>query len=214
MGFLDGTERIQDLVLTQEGRRQLSLGELEFRYFAVFDDGVDYSPLNYRSGSFSAEELEGMRQLMIEDTPMMEVSPGRVGDGRIDEDATLLPRSFLFDRRSGHRTLPTLTVSPDVRSGSLVVGQAMLSPSLTTMQAGILRQSSDRLYFSLSMGDDPTVAGFSIKVYESGSEGLREMSPRLDYSNVRSFGLHLQGITDEESGAPRTVGQNRGEGGV
>ena len=51
MGLLDKNDRIIDLVLPSEGRRQLSLGELEFKYFSVFDDEVDYDPYVANSGS-------------------------------------------------------------------------------------------------------------------------------------------------------------------
>lgn len=42
MGFLDPKERILDIILTEKGRELLSKGELVIKYYAFFDDEVDY----------------------------------------------------------------------------------------------------------------------------------------------------------------------------
>lgn len=42
MSFLDPKERIMDIILTQEGRRLLSQGNLQVKYYRFFDDEVDY----------------------------------------------------------------------------------------------------------------------------------------------------------------------------
>ena len=53
-GYLNPKERILDIQLTNEGKRQLSLGNLKIRYASFSDSGTYYSPLDqYDSGSFS-----------------------------------------------------------------------------------------------------------------------------------------------------------------
>lgn len=42
MSFLDSKERIMDILLTQEGRKRLSQGNLQIKYYRFFDDEVDY----------------------------------------------------------------------------------------------------------------------------------------------------------------------------
>lgn len=52
-GFLNPKERILDIQLTNEGKKQLSLGELKIQYASFSDAGVFYSNLDqYDSGSF------------------------------------------------------------------------------------------------------------------------------------------------------------------
>lgn len=42
MSFLDPKERILDITLTEEGRKKLSQGKLQVKYYRFFDDEVDY----------------------------------------------------------------------------------------------------------------------------------------------------------------------------
>lgn len=42
MAFLDPKERVMDIILTQYGRKKLSQGKLEIKFYRFFDDEVDY----------------------------------------------------------------------------------------------------------------------------------------------------------------------------
>ena len=43
MGFLDQKERILDIVLTDYGKELLSKNQLNFKYYAFSDEGINYS---------------------------------------------------------------------------------------------------------------------------------------------------------------------------
>lgn len=67
MGYLDKQSRVIDVVLTECGRRLYALGKLDFAYFGLFDDMIDYDPVK-ASGSFTDDE----RDQQAEATPILE----------------------------------------------------------------------------------------------------------------------------------------------
>lgn len=50
MAFLDTKEEMLKLILTEYGKRKLSEGKLNIKFYSFFDDEVDYQTL-YSSGS-------------------------------------------------------------------------------------------------------------------------------------------------------------------
>lgn len=207
MGFLDGSERVQDVVLTPEGRRLLSLGQLEFAYFSVHDDGLHYRPTNYLSGSLGDEENSDVRP-RIEDTPMLEAFPGRPIETAVDVDFVLRPAEFLFDVPAGHRFVPSLQVTPDVTGSLIMVDQGRLDGASAGAQKLVLRQSDNSLTLLLDMRDGAPQEGFLMRLYASGSDGLSEIIPELDAMNRMSYGLDLH-ATREESVPTAARGEQR-----
>lgn len=207
MGFLDGSERIQDVVLTPEGRRLLSMGRLEFVYFSVHDDGLSYDPINYLSGSLPEEELAEVRR-SIEDTPMLEAFSGRPVETAVDVDFTLRPSSFVFDLPVGHRFIPSLQVTPDVTGSLMIVDQGRVEGSSTGDLGSVQRQSdaSVRMRVGLDLGG--VQDGFLVRMYTSGSDGLTEIIPEIDGMNRLSYGLDVY-VLPEESAARASRGEPR-----
>jgi len=215
MGFLDKTERVLDIVLTREGRRQLSEGHLDFRYFVLFDDEVDYDPYVANSGSLTEDGFKEARQALTEDTLVFEAIHGRLITEVSDADHTLGPRSPLFDMPQGQTILPKLAVVPDVTSSIMSVTQAVVSShGPKNRPAAALRQKPTVSTFELDVKnyfDDSLDQGVWVRLFTSGSEGLREVIPARDYLNEYSYGLHVKVAVDELDATVKRKA-SRGEG--
>lgn len=201
MGLLDKKERIVDMILTQEGRRQLSLGQLEFRYFCLFDDEVDYDPYVPSTGSLTDTQLRELKTRLIEDAVVFEAFHGVVPAVARDRDNLGLPRSRIFDMPQGSDLLPRATFTPDVLSGSLEIRQAIVSADgPESLPAGVMRQTPTVFGISTDVVDgfvDSKDVGVLVRVFVSGSEGLQEVIPARDYSGDICYGLSLKALTDE-----------------
>lgn len=198
MGFLDSRERVQDVVLTQEGRRQLAAGTLEFRYFSVHDDELDYEPIVYSSGSFDDDGLEQYLREVIEDTPVMEAVVGKPSLSVRDVDNSLVPRSYLFDARDASGIVPVLSIAPALTSSMIEVDQASLVHAGNQVNTGVVRRAEGALHVKPSLVGGPVGEGFSVMLFMSGSDGLEEIVPSYDSLGRRSYGLHLHISIDEE----------------
>jgi hypothetical protein len=207
VGILDKNERIVDIVLTAEGKRQLSLGELEFKYFCLFDDEVDYDPYVAGSGSLTEVALDESRNRLIEDTFVFEAVSGVTPRDMKDRDNTACPRSRLFDMPQGLDVLPRMTYTPDLLSGTLEVRQAVISSDgPTQLPAGVVRQSPTVFGIDFDVVDgfvDSKDAGVLVRVFSSGSEGLQEILPAKDYSGDVCYALALKAYADEDDAVVR-----------
>lgn len=184
MGFLDPRERILDVVLTEEGRRQYALGELRFVSFAAFDDLVDHDPWTSITGSD-----EYLRDL-LESTPMLEapVVP------RVSSlEGPLVPSGRLFTAAGGYIRIPQVEVS----TGSLdvQVGQSVKEGTIPTY----FRTDPTDAFLSLSLvGDDePGSQGYSVVLLEEHVSGTwTEVSPLLDIAGRLSYGPFVVAVPD------------------
>jgi len=202
MGLLDKNERIVDMVLTIEGRRQFSLGELEFKYFCLFDDEVDYDPYVPSTGSLTDVQLAETKLRLLEDAFVFEAVPGTSPSSLRDRDNDGLPKSRLFDMPQGRSILPRLTITPDVFSGSLEVRQAIVAADgPVTLPAGVVRQRPTVFGLHLDVVDgfvDSKDLGVLVRVFSSGSDGLQEIEPVRDYSGDFCYGLVLKALADDK----------------
>lgn len=185
------------MVLTSQGRLLLSKGQLNFSYFVLFDDEVDYSPVIVQSGSLSAAELSSSIDVQIESTLVMEARPGyRLGNASgSDFTSVHLP---IFTMPQGQHVLPRVSTG-SFPSGTLDIGtkhRKIQDIHVKTDADGNVKQTFgpyDRGYeryepkgvdVDLSYRDyevDPSrVEGFLLRVYRSGSEGLVELSDKRD----------------------------------
>lgn len=198
MGFLDPKERVQDIVLTQEGRRQLAAGTLEFRYFSVHDDELDYEPLVYASASFDSDGLEQRFRDIIEDTPIMEAAVGKPSLYVRDIDNSVVPRSYLFDARDASGIVPTLSIAPAVTSSLIQVDQASIIDEVRQTHTGVVRRAEGSFDVKPYLVGSLSGQGFAVTLFMSGSDGLEEITPSYDSLGRRSYGLHLHISVDDE----------------
>lgn len=101
MGFLDQKERVLDVVLTDLGRDLLSRNQLNFKYYAFSDEGIDYSG-SLSSSTMLSSTLDNYihKQMAFE------------ADQRIDRDL----RSFLYTIPPDRQVLPEFKINADLTS--------------------------------------------------------------------------------------------------
>ena len=186
------------MVLTNQGRLLLSKGELEFTYFVLFDDEVDYSPAIVESGSLTAAQLSSSIDSQIEATLVMEAIPGyRLGVNMSGSDFTSVHRP-VFTMPQGQKLLPRVTTD-NFQSGTLDIGSkhrkiqdihvktdsdGNVKQTFGPYDRGYERYDAKSVKVDLTYRDfavDPSrIEGFLIRVYKSGSDGLVELSDKRD----------------------------------
>ena len=184
MGFLDAKDRIVDFVLTERGRQLYALGELDFTYFAVFDDGIDYDP-------WSQSDLsDSDRESLIESTAMFEAPSVPLPSG---PTASLEPRSHVFTAADGYNSIPRPSIG---MTASLVLSCDQYSGQSSAYYRVGTNHASVQL--GLQGDTEPHSPGFDVTVYASGSSGLQELSPRIDSSARRCFDPFVACTVDTE----------------
>ena len=184
MGFLDRKSRVIDVVLTGRGRELFALGELDFAYYAFFDDGIDYDP--WSTGSLTAEE----REELIHSTPMLEAP--LVPDRRTTV-IPLEPTSFLFKAAPDYGAVPRL-LQPNP-TGS----QAVLRCDQVSSGSSFMRTGTSLAVVPLEVSAETAGSeGFSVHFYTSGSNGLSELRTRTDLRGRRVLDPFVALSIDDE----------------
>jgi hypothetical protein len=202
-GFLNSSERVIDLVLTDTGKQLLLRGALQFIYWVPFDDEVNYTPAVtiWNSGSYTTpsqlDELAALitstSQSMVEDPVIREASAGYRGLNAREIDNTNVFRPMYTARPGvGHMSpLPQIVLSQtgsiDVqveqtflskrqvkKDSSGNVLEAMLSDVGYQRRAGTSVQI-DVGYNTGSFIIDKGYEGFLVTVYQEVSGTLQEV---------------------------------------
>jgi hypothetical protein len=202
-GFLDKNNRVVDLILTGLGKSQLSLGKLNFMYWAPFDDEIDYTPYISQSGTMDSATLSSSISDQIENSLITEAVTGYRPLDHRGQDLTNV-RKPIFTMPHGQTRLPTMVlVSSSGSDLSLTVDQSKLfdllikrdlmgnvSQQLGPFDRGYVRSDSSAESITLShdgFPPDHRSDGFLIKVLTSGSDGFSDSSSNRDLSNQISF---------------------------
>lgn len=101
MAFLNQKERILDIVLTDKGRELLSKNQLQFKYYAFSDEGINYSGSLSASVSVSSSLDDIVRRNFSFEA-----------DQRKERDL----RSFLYTIDRNKKVLPQFRTSIDISS--------------------------------------------------------------------------------------------------
>ncbi len=184
MGFLDRKSRVVDVVLTGRGRELFALGELDFAYYALFDDGIDYDP--WSSGSLTDEE----RDELIHSSPMFEAP--LVPDRRTTT-IPLEPTSFLFKAAPDYGAVPRM-LQPHPTGSSVVLRCDQFSSGSTFIRTGT---SLAVVPVELS-AEAAGAEGFSIHFFVSGTNGLAELRTRTDLKGRRALDPFVAVTVDDE----------------
>lgn len=208
-GFLDKNDRIVDMVLTNEGKRLLSKGNLRFVYFALFDDEVDYSPVISTSGNLTAEQLSGTIYTQIESTLVREASTGYQNMNQSGSDFVNVHRP-IFTMPHGQHYLPRMSSSNEPTSPATLEvkhrklqdihvqldGKGNVINTLGPYDRGYERFDSSNITFDLFVKDfnvDPSHReGFLVRVFHTGTEGFVEVDERRDLRNDLAFNNDLK----------------------
>jgi len=184
VGFLDRKSRVIDVVLTGRGRELFALGELDFAYYALFDDGIDYDP--WSSGSLTDEE----RDELIHSSPMFEAP---VVPDRRTTVVPLEPTSFLFKAAPDYGAVPRM-LQPNPTGSSAVLRCDQVSSG-----SSFIRTGTSLSVVPLEMSAETASSdGFSVHFFSSGTNGLVELKPRTDLKGRRVIDPFVGISIDEE----------------
>lgn len=202
-GFLDKRDRIVDMTLTDYGRQLISVGQLDFVYWAAFDDGVDYSPVLMESSSLDSITLSSSLVSAIEESLVIEAIPGRTNVVNGNESAGLT--SILFDVPQGKVTIPRAMLPMKGAIDVIQTSQRKLTQThvkktdegvvverVGPIDVGYERLNATSLPVSLGykIGDYPLgheYSGFFIEIHVSGTDGLTSVDARRDSTNSLVF---------------------------
>ena len=185
MGYLDKQSRVIDVVLTERGRKLYSSGRLDFAYFGLFDDCIDYDPAKC-SGSFSDDE----REAQIEATPVFEAPIVPDIRGTI---APLEPTAHIFTAAPGYVKIPTMVAPVDGSQIDLMADQRRSGD--TYRRTGTSLAQIDLSVIGDAENGNP---GFVVRVLSSGSNGLQSMEFRRDLSARRAVDSFIAVSVDDE----------------
>ncbi len=185
MGFLDRKSRVVDIVLTGRGRELFALGELDFSYYAFFDDGIDYDP--WSTGSLTDEE----RDDLIHSSPTLE-APG-VPDRR-SSVIPLEPTSFVFKAAPDYGAVPRM-LQPNPTGSQVVLRCDQFSSGSSFIRTGT-SLAVVPVELSAEAGGSE---GFSVHFFSSGSGGLTELRTRTDLRGRRALDPFVAVSVDEET---------------
>lgn len=190
MGFLDKNSRVIDFILTERGKRLFAAGQLDFAYYALFDDGIDYDPV----GATTREE----RQEVIEDTPMLEVGTVKEVRGTV---SALEPQSPLFTAAPNVRRIPRIS-SPAEDALEVKCDQVHFGTEYER-----LNTTEAKIDLALDGDVEAGNPGFSVRVFFSGSDGMHEFSVRRDLTGRRVFDPFIAVSLDSSRTGPRGRGR-------
>jgi len=185
VGYLDKQSRVVDVVLTEKGRKLFAVGRLDFAYFGLFDDCLDYDPVP-GTGSYTNEQ----REAQIEATLVLEAP--FVRDVRA-ATAPLEPIDHIFTAAPGYVQVPAMLSPVDGDEASLMADQRV--------DGGVYRRTGTS-YVQI----DPQVAGdvergnpgFIVRVFSSGSNGLQPLKFRHDLNTRRAADPFVAVAVDSE----------------
>lgn len=184
MGFLDKRSRVVDFVLTERGRELYALGQLDFTYFSLLDDGLNYDP--YSTGSLSDDD----RDVQVRALPMWEAP--LVRDVR-DTTAPLEPTSHLFRASAGYDRVPFMSSPSTGSEVDLMCDQLAIDGSYRRSGTSVAQ-----IDLSVSGEGEPVNPGFQVRVFSSGTTGLTEIYPRRDMTGRRAFDPFVAAVIDDE----------------
>lgn len=208
-GFLDKNTRIVDMVLTGRGRMLLSQGELNFTYWAAFDDEVDYNPFISTSGSMTVAQLSSTLDDQLNATLVHEAVSG-YGIGNASGSDNTNVRRPIFTMAHGQANVPRMRqLGGPSASFSIGVKQQKIQDALIKKDAqgrvierlgpydrAVVRYDPSKVSFTYGYGTNDFPAeyqteGFLIRVYTTGSGGMIEMKERRDLEDRISFNNDL-----------------------
>lgn len=184
-GYLDKQSRVIDVALTELGRKLYSVGKLDFTYFGLFDDGIDYDPIP-GSGSFDHDA----REEQIEATPVFEAPS--IPDIR-GTTAPLEPIDHIFTALPGYVQIPSMISPVDGESITLMADQRRSD--------GVYRRTGTSLAqidLDVTGEHEKGNPGFIVRVLSSGSNGLQPLHFRRDLAARRAVDPFIAIAIDSE----------------
>lgn len=192
MGYLDKQSRVIDVVLTERGRRLYSMGSLDFTYFGLFDDCIDYDPVSGGDAFDDDEREEQIEASLVLEAPYVKDVRGTIGP--------LEPIDHVFTAAPGYASIPVMRSPSDGSSLDLMADQRRSD--------GVYRRTGTSLA-QIDMGVTGDVErgnpGFIVRVLASGSNGLQPLGFRRDLQARRAVDPFIAVSLDDEVVADRLL---------
>lgn len=202
------------MVLTDEGKRQLSLGELRFVHYSFFDDAVDYDPYVSNSSSLSEQELSSSKRDQTESFLALEAVTG-LSYKRLQNDLdTVNVNKHLFTMPQSQKVLPRASFDPLIVSGTIQVDQQKIVErfvkkdldgnvlsSTGPYDKSFVRHRTSNVTIDVGIDDffpDFMQSGFQVLLLKSGSDGLELVEPKRDSLEDDCYGADLKLLFDEK----------------
>lgn len=206
--FLDKKSQVIDMVLTNYGKEQLAKGQLEFVYYAFSDDAADYNVWLSNSGSLSDVEVTASKEFQLEHTLTTEALYGMRPDVKSNNLDNTNITNLLFTIPQGQTTLPRVTITPPNLTGSLEATQIKLQSvtkndvlSEEIGEVGYKTDNSSQYLIDLDLPKsflDKSNSEFLIRIFESGSFGLKESNVKFDKDLIMSINDDLKIFIDTD----------------
>ena len=185
MGYLDRQSRVIDVVLTERGRKLYAASALDFSYFGLFDDCIDYDPV-LPGGTFSDDDREvQVESTLILEAPFIKDVRGTTGP--------MEPTDHIFTAAGGFVQLPMMSSPAD--------GSAIDLSSDQRRDGGTYRRTGTSLaQIDLDVSGDSEMGnpGFIVRVLSSGSNGLQPLGFRRDLAGRRAVDPFIAIALDDE----------------
>lgn len=195
MGYLDKQSRVIDVLLTELGRKLYSVGRLDFSYFGLFDDCIDYDPVP-GSGSYSDAD----RETQAEATPILEAPFVRDIRGTV---APLEPIDHVFTAAPGFIEIPTMDSPADLSTITLMADQRRDGQAYRRTGTSVA-QIDPSIRGEVERGNP----GFVVRILSSGSNGLQPLMFRRDLSSRRAVDPFVAIALDDEFTVDRATVQS------
>lgn len=178
-GFLDPSERVIDMVLTDQGKQLLMRGDLHFTFWQAFDDEVDYQP---QATHLRADQTLAQRQQELTETPLVrEATLGYRGLNFAADDTTNVHRPMYSGPPGVGQTSPLPQLLLDRPIGSLVGGEFMLPDDNQLAEELAARLGGDLtsdVYRPLSVSvDQQKLSRVYVQRDSTGKEVLAQVGP-------------------------------------
>ena len=210
MGFLDKSQDVVDMVLTNTGQKLLAQGKLKFVYWMAFDDEVDYDPYVAASGSMTAMEVTASKLSQIENGLVREAVTGYKETTPLNLDQTNVYRP-IFSVPQGQTIIPKIVKIHRTSSLSISVKQQKVVDRYikkdgqgdTVVESSIDRgfqiqqptfQTLEYQYTPNSFPSEHPLSGMKVKVFSSGTGGYYEIAPKHDLNDDVAFKSDLKWV--------------------
>lgn len=200
-GFLDKNSRVVDFILTAQGKKKLSQGKLNFKFYTFFDDGIDYDSYVENSSSLSNVALTESKLSNIDETLVFEPVYGLLDErsnNRTEDNLNL--KSQLFTKPLNLNIIPEFSINNTTGSFDIGVEQSNVKGS-SDEDVGFVTSNSTNLNIEFKISDffeEFKQKGVLIKLFHSSSSGLRQVLAKRDFNEVVSYGAELIAFVDEE----------------
>ncbi len=200
MGFLNSSDTVIDMILTNEGEKQLAAGNLNFSYYVFFDDEVDYDPYVHNSASLNDMFVTSSKLQQIENGLVREAVSGYARINPKSLDRTNLYRP-IFTAPQGQKIIPKVLKLHRTDEQSIVTNQQKIVESSNEWKNSIDRgfnkfgsteSNYGYGYTPNSFPQEYSLDGFKVKVFSSSSDGTIEIIPKFDLSDAISFKSNLK----------------------